>query len=180
MTKPILIHEPVWNGGNQFNKYRGTYLSVKTDRILKGANFVECDYTNKHGDRTFELIYYVPSTYCDKIHTERWGKAYHAYLKELETCQFWFTIRWESPDGRFKGEKTSNRPRFDYMLEGINDYLIEWRERDAYLECCSLQTSKKTYFVNLTDYAKDKLESVPNVCNAYRSVVTRRLTKETA
>ena len=170
MTKPILIHEPVWNGGRP-------YLSVKTDRISKGPNFVECDYTNKHGDRTFPLIYYIPSTYCDKVYNEKWGKAYHVYLNELETCQFWFTIRW---DGKFEGEKTSNRPRLHQMIEGISDYLIEWRERDAYLDCCSLQTSDKTYYVSLTDYAKKELESVPNVCNAYRSIINRRFAKETA
>ena len=147
--KAINIHEPVWNGGNP-------YLSVKTDRISKGSNFVESDYKNKHGERTFPHIYYLPSSYCKEVHNERWGEAYHIYLNDLETVRFWFTIAW---DGENEGEFTSNRPTYEYMVAGIKEYLNKWSKRSAYLECCSLETAKKTHYVDLTSYVKEKLSA---------------------
>jgi len=145
--KAITIHTPVWNGGNP-------YLSIRKDRIVNGTNFVETDYKNKHGQRTFPHIYYLPSTYCKDVKTERWGEAYHAYLNELEKCSFWFTIAWE---GEEDGEFSSSRLTFDDMIEGIKEYLNKWEGRGAYLECCSLETTKKSHYVDLTNYVKEKL-----------------------
>lgn len=145
--KAINIHTPVWNGGNP-------YLSVRKDRIVKGVNFVETDYTNKHGQRTFPHIYYLPSSYCQEVHTEKWGKAYHAHLNDLEKVTFFFTVSW---DGENEGEFTSSRLTFDDLVEGIKDYLNKWEGRGAYLECCSLETTNKTHYVDLTNFVKGKL-----------------------
>ena len=87
-------------------------------------------------------------------------------------------LNWIEFEFRMDGQAVEWRLRFLKAMAGLEN--VPLLLRDAYLDCCSLQTSKKTYFVNLTDYTKDKLESVPNVCNAYRSVVTRRLTREMA
>ena len=146
--KAINIHTPVWNGGNP-------YLSVRKDRIVKGVNFVETDYQNKHGQRTFPHIYYLPSSYCTEVHTEKWGEAYHAHLNDLEKVTFFFTVAW---DGGDEGEFTSSRLTFDDLVEGIKDYLNKWEGRGAYLECCSLETTKKSHYVNLTNFVKGKLE----------------------
>ena len=146
--KPIVIHEPVWNGGR-------TKVSIKESRIHPGNNFLVCDYRNKNGDRTFPHVYYLPSSYCTTIHTERWGKAYHVYLDDLETVAFWFTVAWT---GEADGEYSTSRYTFDDMVEGIKDYLNKWDGRGAWLECCSLETSNKSHHVDLTGFVKAILD----------------------
>lgn len=145
----ILINEPVWNGGRP-------YVSIKKSKITDTHVFVECDYKDKNGSRTFPHIYYMNGDEIrqKKVHTERWGKAYHLEFGEMETVRFWFTIGW---DGEEEGEYTTNRPTYDLMVEGIKDYLIKWRERDAYLVSCAMETSKKTHSNNLTDLVKQKI-----------------------
>jgi len=38
------------------------------------------------------------------------------------------------------------------MVESIEYYLDKYKDRDAHLECCSMETSAKTHIVNLIDH----------------------------
>ena len=53
--------------------------------------------------------------------------------------KYWFTIAW---DGEFEGEYSTNRPSYDLMIIGIKDYLEKWKDRKAYLRCCSEDIDK--------------------------------------
>ena len=53
--------------------------------------------------------------------------------------KFWFTIAWDSFDD---DEYTTNRPSYDKMIIGIKDYLEKWKDRKAYLRCCSEDIDK--------------------------------------
>ena len=148
--KTIKINEPVWNGGN-------TYLSVRTDRVKEGVNYIECLYPGEFKPRMFPKIYYLPSSYCKKVYKERWGQAYRAYLNELETVSFCFIIEWEGYGDEPDKEYKTSRNNFDDMLEGIKQYLNRWEGRGAELACCWMETSKKTHAVDLTEHIKPSL-----------------------
>ena len=52
---------------------------------------------------------------------------------------YWFTIAW---DGEYEGEYSRSRPSYDLMIIGIKDYLEKWKDRKAYLRCCSEDLEK--------------------------------------
>lgn len=85
------------------------------------------------------------------MYNERWGKAYRLYLGDLEKVYFYFTIAWDGDKGMNEGEITHSRLTYEDMAEDIEYYLEEHKGREAYLECCSMETSKKTHIVDLTD-----------------------------
>lgn len=148
----IQMNEPVWNGGD-------SYFSIRTDRITDKHVFINCDYKDKRGNVEFPYAFYADSDAIktQKVYTERWGKAYRLYLGELEKVYFYFTIAWDGYGEEGEGEFTSFRPTYEDMVESIEYYLDKYKDREAYLECCSMETSKKTHVVDLTGYVKGKL-----------------------
>ncbi len=142
-----MMHEPVWNGGD-------SYFMVRTDRVTDQHVFIECDYKDRHGDKAFPYAFYTngDEIKTQKVYQERWGKAYRLYLGDLERVYFYFTVAWDGYDEESEGEITHSRPSFKDMVESIEYYLDKYKDRDAHLECCSMETSAKTHIVNLIDH----------------------------
>ena len=139
----IAMKKPVWNGGD-------SYFSIRVDKITDRHVFIECDYKDKKGNEVFPYAFYTDGDILreEEAYREKWGEAYRVYLRNAEKVFFFFTIAWDEEDGEY----TSNRPTFKDMRTAINHYLDKWRGRGAYLECCSMETSKKTHVVDLKEY----------------------------
>jgi hypothetical protein len=142
----IMMNEPVRNGGD-------SYFSVRTDRITDKNVFIECGSKDKRGNLEFPYAFYAngDEVKTQRVYNERWGKAYRLYLGDLEKVYFYFTIAWDGDKGMNEGEITHSRLTYEDMAEDIEYYLEEHKGREAYLECCSMETSKKTHIVDLTD-----------------------------
>ena len=70
---------------------------------------------------------------------------------------FWFTVAWDGDTEDSEGEITHSRHNYKDMVESIEYYLEEYKSRDAYLECCSMETMGKSSVVNLTNRVKGEL-----------------------
>lgn len=73
---------------------------------------------------------------------------------------YYATIIWESciKDGKILfdgGEYTIRREKFDWLVEGVKEYLKEWEGRHAYLETAAYET--ETESVDITDKVKNNL-----------------------
>ena len=142
----IVMHEPVWNGGDP-------YFSIRTDRVEKDT-FIRCDYTKRDKSLAYPNPFWIDGKIVKQgaVFSESWGKAYRVHLSELERLTFWFTIAWE---GEEEGEFSYSSPSFQDTCEAVKEYLAEYKEREAFLRCASAESI--TFSHNITEKVKDFL-----------------------
>ena len=142
----IRISQPVFSDGD-------AYFSLDTNLAKEEHLFIDCDYRKKNR-RAFKYMFYASGTEVRRLPMHN-KKFYKLYLKDLEKVFYYFTISWDGEEDN--DERTYIRYNFNDMIECIVYYIDSWQLRGAELECCAVESSKKSYLKDLT---KEALEAI--------------------
>ena len=70
---------------------------------------------------------------------------------------YWATVSWDGYDEYTEGSFSFYRPTVEDLVDSVQDYLLKWKSRDAYLELASREYQGVS--VEITDYIQSKINN---------------------